>query len=400
MHLRLTLLCSLMFVGTSWSATGPRTLSMCGDTLAQHREALRAGDERLQPALARLVREADRALLLEPRSVVHKSGRAASGDPHDYFSYGPYWWPNPDTADGLPYLRRDGQLNPAAREGTDSQNFARVNRTVETLGLAYFSTGHEPYAAKAAELTRTWYLAPATRMNPHLDYAQAIPGITVGRGIGVIESRWLTHLLDGLALLQGSAHWSADDDQALRPWMDAYYTWLRTSKNGRDEEAEHNNHGTFYDTQTVHLALYLGRQDEARQLLELGRERRVRAHIEPDGRQPHELERTGSLHYSQFNLEGLLQLSRLARHVGWPQWGFDFADHDDRLYRAVKLLAPYVDPARPWTLGEQINPFDRSRILPLIAQTLTQFAPHADELRPDFERHLAHHADALWRLWH
>lgn len=35
-----------------------------------------------------------------------------SGNIHDYASVSRYRWANPDTPDGLPWVRRDGELNP------------------------------------------------------------------------------------------------------------------------------------------------------------------------------------------------------------------------------------------------------------------------------------------------
>ena len=49
----------------------------------------------LQLALSKLVAEADLLKREPPESVVHKKLRPASGDAHDYYSLGTYWWPNP-----------------------------------------------------------------------------------------------------------------------------------------------------------------------------------------------------------------------------------------------------------------------------------------------------------------
>ena len=58
------------------------------------------------------------------------------------------------------------------------------------------------YAEKAAQVLRTWFLDPATRMNPNLNHAQFIPCKYDGRAIGIIDfSQSYTSVLDALALL-------------------------------------------------------------------------------------------------------------------------------------------------------------------------------------------------------
>ena len=74
---------------------------------------IRARAERSQRPLAerriRILQKKKPELLAIPlQNVVDgKKLVAPSGDKHDYISVGTYWWPNPDTSDGLPYIRRD-----------------------------------------------------------------------------------------------------------------------------------------------------------------------------------------------------------------------------------------------------------------------------------------------------
>ncbi|MFM9954282.1 MAG: alginate lyase family protein [Opitutaceae bacterium] len=357
---------ALALAGFSFAraADAPRTIALRSEGLVAARAALARGDARLTAPLAQLRAEADPLLTRTPASVLDKTRTAASGDKHDYFSFAPYWWPDPKQPDGLPYIRDDGKVNPDSKRGTDSAALARTCGSVETLGLAYFFTDDERYAQKAATLTRVWFLDAATRMNPHLEYAQAIPGINVGRGIGIIETRHLIGLIDGLALLAGSPAWSKPDADAMTTWLEAYYQWLTTSKNGRDEAAAENNHGSWYDVQTVALALAVGRVDDARNLLAAVPAKRIARQIEPDGRQPLELARTKSLDYSCFNLEALVRLARLGEHVGVDLWTFSTADGRN-LRTALRYVAPYADPAKTWP-KEDIKATDRARLLPLL----------------------------------
>ena len=121
-------------------------------------------------AITKLMNEADKALKSKPVSVMDKTMVAGSGDKHDYVSMGPYWWPDPTKPDGLPYIRKDGVRNPNAT--SDCTNIGKTINDISTLGIAYYFSGNEKYAAKAAELTRIWFLNPETRMNPNMNYAQ------------------------------------------------------------------------------------------------------------------------------------------------------------------------------------------------------------------------------------
>ncbi|MBN8504846.1 MAG: alginate lyase family protein [Burkholderiales bacterium] len=317
-------------------------------------------------ARAVLLAQADVALQLVPPTVLDKTLLPASGDRRDYLSFGPYWWPDPTKPDGLPYVRRDGQRNPASANGSDAAALARIGRAVEVLGLAYEATGDERYASKAAQLARVWFLDDQRGMRPNFLHAQAIPGVTSGRGIGIIEARWLIAINEGLARLAGSIAWGEAEQAALREWMAVFYGWLRSHPNGLDEEAEHNNHGSWYDALVVHLALVLGEQGQARERLRVGLQRRLEAHVDPDGSQPHELARTLSLDYSLFNLEALAICAELGERVGVDWWGHVSSDGRS-LAKALRYLLPYLlDPNKPWPHA-QLKPADRRRLIPMIA---------------------------------
>ena len=395
------LVCSLVAASPSFAASelsrarAPRVYSWDALSLLEARASLAGGASTLQPALTKLTAEAERALKLRPPSVMDKSLLPASGDRHDYFSFGPYWWPDPSKPNGLPYIRRDGDVNPTSKKNTDDTAFGQVGDAIQTLGLAYWFTTDERYAQKAAQLTRVWFLDPATRMNPNLQHAQAIPGINDGRGIGIIESRHLTTNHDALALLDGSPAWTAADRAALIAWTTAFYTWLTTSPHGLDEQGERNNHGTWYDVQAAHLALVLQQPAEAKKILTAGLTRHLAHQILPDGAQPLELARTNSLNYSCFNLEALFSCAQLARHVA-IDWHHYTTTDGRSLRAAVTYLAPYVDPAKPWPKTDVVAA-DRTRLIPLLHTHLRQ---HPDsEARPYYTKFAANSpASARWRL--
>jgi hypothetical protein len=324
-------------------------------------------DESAKKALKKLIADADKALAVIPPSVMQKTKVPPSGDKHDYMSIAPYYWPNPATKDGLPYQRKDGKVNPESREeaANDTLRARLVGTTVETLALGYYFTGDEKYAEHAAKVLRTWFLDPTTKMTPHFRFAQAVPGVNDGRGTGILEARGLADAADSAILLNGSKHWSDADQQALLAWAAAYFEWLTTSKNGQDEHAAKNNHGTWYDVQAVKWALVLGRKDKAKEICAEAATRRIGVQIQPDGKQPLELARTASLSYSCFNLRALSALAGLGEHAGVDLWKHRFADGRS-LVAALDFLVPYLGKnPKPWTM-QQIHESNDDDVLPVL----------------------------------
>lgn len=332
--------------------------------LQETRERLRAGDATLAPAWMTLRAEAARALAVGPFSVVDKPSTPPSGDRHDYMSQAPYCWPNQKTANGLPYMRRDGERNPESDRIPDHRALDQMADAVETLSLAWWSGGEAKHAERAAVLLRAWFLDPATRMNPRLEYAQFVPGVDTGRGIGLIETRGLTRVVDAAGLLRSSPAWSADHDRALRDWYNQFLHWMLTSGHGRAEAAAKNNHGTYFDVQAASFALFIGRTALARQILEAARDTRIAVQIEPDGRQPLELARTKAWGYSVGNLDGLTLLATLADRVGVDLW--HYRTRDGRSLRTALLyLAPFAVEKKPWPYP-QLGGFTPDPLFPVL----------------------------------
>ena len=323
------------------------------------------------PALAKLERDAQKALTAGPFSVVTKTVTPPSGDKHDYMSQAPYFWPDPKSANGLPYIRRDGERNPEIDKINNHRVKDQMEAAVETLALAYHFKRDEVYAEKAAQLLRTFFLDPATRMNPNLQYAQGIPGINTGRGIGLIETRGLTRVVDAIGLLRGSKAWTVTDQKGMEEWYGKFLQWMLESENGRDEAAAKNNHGTYYDVQVVSFALFLGKKDLAKSVLEAAKKKRIAVQIEPDGRQPLELVRTKAWSYSIGNLDGLMQLARLGESLDVDLWNYETADGRS-IRKALDFLAPFAVVEKKWTY-QQLGEWPPQMLFPLIRRASAHY---------------------------
>jgi beta-galactosidase len=350
--------CFFTFDGAQAAPSRERTFhSARPGSLMAARVGIATGDVRLQAAVRRLVAEADGLLQTAPPSVTQKIQPAPSGDRHDYASLAPYYWPDPATPSGLPYLRRDGRRNPESRDpaANDRERVSLLGHGIETLALAWHFTGDAAYARKAAEFARTWFIAAETRMNPHLRYAQAVRGTNEGRPAGILEGRDLAQALDALSLLADANVLTASEWESIDTWGRDYLDWLLTSEPGRKEREASNNHGTYYDLQAAWLALAVGRDDLASEILGEVGPRRIATQIEPDGSQPHELIRTKSLGYALFNLRGLQKLATLGDHVGIDLWRFTTPDGRS-IQGAIDHLLPFLGPdPKPWP-AEQIEP--------------------------------------------
>jgi hypothetical protein len=325
----------------------PRVFVLDAELLRANKQLLRDHDKDADAAFAKLRQEADELLSMQPLSVLDKDFTPPSGDKHDYMSQAPYFWADPNAADGLPYIRKDGERNPEIRKFRNHDNFSKLITSAETLALAWYFTDDGKYANKATELLRVWFLAPETKMNPNMQFAQAIPGITQGRGIGIIETASLPKLLDAVSILENSKSFTAEDDRGLREWFSQFLTWMLDSRNGKEESNAKNNHGTFYDVQTASLALFLDKRDLAETILKRVPTKRIAVQVEPDGRQPLELVRTKAWGYSTSNLNGLVTLARLGEHVNVDLWAFETEDGRS-LHKAIDFLLPYALGEKAW----------------------------------------------------
>lgn len=331
-----------------------------------------------------LIEEADSLLGVEPLSVMMKKKPSPAGDNHYYTSLARYFHPNPETRDGLPYVNRDGITNPEIALW-DRNTLGETARPIGTLGLAWYFSGDERYAVKATELLRVWFLNKDTRMYPNFEYAQMVPGVNGGKGrsFGVLDGYSFVEMLDGVALLEGSKAWTVKDDKGLKKWMSSLLDWMLTSEQGVEEASQSNNHSTAYDAQAIALAMFTGRNDIARKIIVEIPEKRIFRQIDPDGQQPHEMWRTLSYGYSQYNLTHLIDIFLMADKLGMKI--DNAADREGRsFYKALDLLASYLGkPVGEWP-GQQISGWKEKQHD--VACDLWRVAGFVDTSREDYRK--------------
>lgn len=323
----------------------------------------------LQPDSAEykhLIKEADKIARRSPRCVTEKKTAPPSGDKRDYVSLAPYWFPDPSKPDGLPYLRKDGKVNPESEADNDSDRFADLAEDVLLMAKAYHLGRDERHAAGVARHLRAFFLDPLTGMNPNVQFGQLVRGRTEVRGEGILECRQHMEIIDALRLIDRSSAWTPADRDAMNRWYERYLHWLDTSPQGADERQAKNNHGTWFAAQYATLALHLGRTDQACAVVEQVKQR-IAWQIEPDGSMPLELARTKSLDYSIFNLRALFHLATLGESLDVDLWGFQTPDGRS-IRKALDHLAPYADPKMKWP-HKQITRDKRYQLLPLLRQS-------------------------------
>jgi hypothetical protein len=339
-------------------------------SLAANLGKIKAKDPSVLPAYKQLIKDADMALQFGPVSVMEKKNLPPTGDKHDYMSLAPYFWPDPTKPGGLPYIRKDGQTNPEVKDYKDKEYMPALCDYVSTLALAYYFSGENVYAEHASKLLRVWFLDTATRMNPNLNFAQAIKGVNTGRGAGLIDSRHFVKVVDAIGLLEGSKYWTAADQQGMKKWFADFLSWMQTSKIGIDEMNAENNHGVWYDAQRLSMALFTGNNELAKKIV-LNTANRLDKQMDNDGKFPKEMERTISLHYTAFVMNAFFVIAQMADKAGIDLWSLT-TPSDKSLKKGFDTLRPYLTKEKNWE-GPQIKDFEYEDGYPLLMEAAIRF---------------------------
>jgi len=300
---------------------------------------------------SRILTAANKYLNEQPITITASRSPRSSGGLHDFFSEGDYWWPDPNNPGG-PYIQRDGMSNPD--NFVDHRRYLmRLSIQVPALTAAWKITKDTRYARKAATHLRAWFIDEATRMNPSLEFAQAIHGRFTGRGTGIIDTIHLVEVAKAIQVLEASGALSEAELKQIKKWFSDYVVWMTTSKNGTDERDARNNHGTCWVMQVSAFADLIGDKT----FLEYCRDRfktvLVPNQIAVDGSFPEEKRRTKPYGYSLFNLDAMTTVCQILSTPNDNLWKFETRDGRG-VARAVAYLYPYIKDKKSWPMKPDV----------------------------------------------
>ena len=302
----------------------------------------------------RILKAGDAYLALAPATITSFPTERSPGGLHDFFSQADYFWPDPKNPNG-PYVNRDGQSNP--------DNFNEHRRAMIALSIrmpaltaAWVLTGDARYGQQACAHLRAWFVTPATRMNPNLEYSQGVHGVSTGRSYGIIDTLHLVEVARAASLV-GPRLLGAEDDEAVKAWFREYLAWMKTSDKGKTERAALNNHAMCWALQAAEFARLIGdeetRSEVRRQYIEV----LLPGQMGEDGSFPKELTRTKPYSYSIFNFDVMTMLCVSLKGTGADLVRFALPDGRG-VCKGAAFLFPYLKDKGAWPYRKDVEHFD------------------------------------------
>jgi hypothetical protein len=327
----------------------------------------------------RILRLANEWVEAKPQTITDFPAPTSPGGPHDFFSQADYFWPNPANPSG-PWKEIDGKSNPANFQ-LHRKAMIRLSQAVPALTAGFLLTRRKEFARAAAAHLVAWFVTPATRMNPNLQYSQGYPGGPSGRSYGIIDTLHLVEPARAAGFLKDAI--GPADFAAVQQWFREYLEWMKTSEPGMKERDATNNHAIAWALQAAEFARLAGdnlTRDEVRTRFETVQ---LPAQENAAGGFPRELARTKPYGYSIFQFDcattlgwslGILAPSQnaavgsSAKSMGLQSSGFhaaparpapgnagNDASAHDALCRAAAFLYPYLDDKSKWPYAHDVQ---------------------------------------------
>jgi hypothetical protein len=311
----------------------------------------------------RLVANTDRKRVLDgaaafvsetPLTITAFPAKRSAGGLHDFYSQADYFWPNPKDANG-PYVNRDGQSNP---DNFDEHRKLMVRLSIQmpALTAAWLLTGDREFARRACDHLRAWFVTAETRMNPNLQFAQAVQGVSTGRSYGIIDSLHLVEVARAASFLT-ERMLRPQDAGAIRDWFRSYLDWLNTSDPGKTERDAKNNHAMCWALQAAEYARLAGDDPARKEVYRRYRETLLPDQLAADGSFPRELTRTKPYSYSIFNFDVMAALCQSLKGLVPDPATFQLSDGRG-LGRAAEFIYPYINDKSSWKWAKDIEHFE------------------------------------------
>jgi hypothetical protein len=369
---------------------------------------------------ARILAQAERYLTVTPATVTSLPCARSPGGAHEYYSEA--------LVEGA-----DAGAEGAAAAATPS--FTAQRDAVFRLGLmapaltaAYVLTKEERYAAAAAAHLRAWCVAPATRMNPALDYGSVLVGAGAGIGAkageggrpeGILEALPLVEVALAVRFLVGSDALSDADLTGVKGWFAAYLKWLtapqdsgpRLAALARDSK---DRNGSSWMLQVAAYTLLTttdasGPANETSAATELRHRFRtvmLRAQMRADGTFPNELRTANPYRNSLENLDLFAGICQLLSTRFESVWEYQLEDGPG-MRSAIAYHFPYIADRTKWPFRADAAHFNElpgrreSLLLCARAYQRPEYAALWRELKPDpadaeILRSVPMHQPLLW----
>ena len=302
----------------------------------------------------RILQAASAYLALPPASITAYPSDKNPGSKHDYFSQADYFWPDPAHPDG-PYINRDGQSNPDNFNGHRKAMIALSIR-MPALTAAWLITRDRRYARHACDHLRTWFITPATRMNPNLEYSQGVLGVSTGRSYGIIDTLHLVEVARAASLM-ASTVLSTPERDALMTWFREYLAWMKTSDKGQKERDAENNHAMCWALQAAEFARLVHDEVTRREVRQQYTDILLPKQLAVNGSFPRELARTKPYSYSILNFDVMAALCQSLQGVDSDLLTFQLSDGRG-VCRAAQFLYPYLKDKQSWPYAHDVEHFD------------------------------------------
>jgi hypothetical protein len=268
-------------------------------------------------AVRRLRAEAEKQMKEGPWSVTTERPQNIEIDPHDYYSEAPA---NPESF----------VANKTALDAMSNAVFA--------LGAGGFFLDETRYAKRAARVVRAWFLDPATRMSPDLEFARAT---------GVIDGRAFIRAIQGMEFLAQSGNWDPKEQAAVRRWFAEYLLWLTESDNAEEEKLSGDYRASWWAAQTSAVATFVENASVRNLVFRFYREQIFPRQIRSDGSATKEESRTKPLWSSAFNLEAMVTICRIAQVQGVDLWQAR-GRNNATIVTVIDYLLPYLTEPHKW----------------------------------------------------